>query len=92
MFCDGGVNYLKCTIYDDPLGVRQNKSFTLECISAGNSSSDYRMINSYYVHTWKSLSIDVSVGVSSNQEVSLNIDPSLENKSWQLYNYVTFDF
>lgn len=90
--CDGGECYIKYAILDDPLGWRQNTEFELVCSSKAVASSDTRMINSYYVHTWKSLSIDVSVAASSERSVSLNIDPSIENKSWTLYSYASFNF
>lgn len=88
----GGANYVKWGIEDDPLGDRQNRRFTLTCESEGPARTTARMINSYYVHTWKSMSLSVSVNVSSAKEVSLTLTPSIKDNNWQLYNYVSFDF
>lgn len=90
--CEGGESYIQYAICDDPSGWRQNTSFELVCNTKAKASSDTRMINSYYIHTWQSLSIDVSVAASSEQSVSLNINPSIQDKSWKLYSYVSFNF
>lgn len=90
--CTGGENYIKYAILDDPLGWRQNKDFTLVCKTSAPASSSNRMINSYYIHTWDTLTIDVSVSATSNKSVTLDFDPSIDNKSWELYSYVTFSF
>lgn len=89
---DGGDHYIHWGIEDDPLGIRQNRRFTLTCESEGPARSTTRMINSYYVHTWKSLSLSVSVSASSERQVSLTLTPSIKDNNWQLYNYVSFDF
>lgn len=94
---DGGKNYLQYTVADDPAGIDQMKSCTLIVNSTGNADSLHdRMINSYYVHTWKSLSISISASASLNSDmkygVSLSITPSVEEKSWPVYSYVTFKF
>ena len=56
------------------------------------SSTAWRTINSYYVHTWKDLDISVSVSAHSGREVALSITPSISEKSWQVYSYVSFNF
>lgn len=91
-FSDGGANFLQGHLVDDPWGWRQNESFSMVCRYAANASNSYRIINSWYVHTWSEISIDVSVSVSSKKEVVLDIDPSSTEKSWTLYNYVSFNF
>lgn len=88
----GGANYLKYVILDDPSGYRQNTSFALTSTSEATSNTNAKMINSYYVHTWKSMSVDVQVGVNTSKEVSLTVTPKSTSESWQLYNYVTFNF
>ena len=91
----GGANYLQYAIEDDPYEfakARQNKSFTLTCESEGDASASARIIHSRYVHTWKSLSIAISVSVDSSKEVVLEITPSSTENNWPLYNYITFDF
>lgn len=69
-------------------------SVRLYASSKGNRANYYRTINSYYVHTWKSLSIKVSASASANSDkkygVSLSITPSVSEKSWQVYSYVSF--
>lgn len=91
-FHSGDASYIKCAIVDDPFGWGQLKEFEMTTVWAANATVDYRMINCYYIHTWTSLSIDVSVSVASPKQVQLNFDPSIENKSWEVYNWVTFDF
>ncbi len=92
----GDTNYIKYSVADDPLGINQMKKCQLIVTSKGNAQTYSRMINSYYVHTWKTLSISVSVSASASSDkkygVSLSISPSIVNKSWQVYSYVTFAF
>ncbi len=89
--CDGGSNYVKYGIVDDPVGLAQMEEGRIKTEYYAKSGTD-RIINSYYVHTWKSMSVDVSVSASSEEEVTLDIDPGIEDKSWTLYAYVSFDF
>lgn len=92
---EGGENYLKYGIEDDPYDfakARQNKNFALTCVSEGKTTTSARMINSYYVHTWTELSIEVSVTVNSLKEVGLSITPSINDMNWKVYNYITFNF
>ena len=91
-FADGDEEYLECHIYDDPSGWRQNTDFALVCTYAGNSSNNYRMVKSYYVHTWVQMSVDVSTTVSAKDGITVDIDPGNTAKSWTLFNGVTFDF
>ncbi len=89
---NGGTNYIRYAVKDDILGPDQASFITLESASQGPSSTSSRMINSYYVHTWKSMSLKVSVQASTNKSVSLSLTPSIEESSWQLYDYVAFEF
>lgn len=94
---DGGANYIQYSVADDPAGINQMKSCTLIVNSTGKANSSHnRMINSYYVHTWKSLSISVSASASLNSDkqygISLTITPTINEKSWNVYSYVTFKF
>lgn len=89
---NGDTTYVRYAIQDDPLGYRQCRSFSLTTTSAGPKSSKIRQIGSYYIHTWAPMSLDVSVDVSTDKSVTLSLDPEISNKSWQVYNYVTFDF
>lgn len=91
----GNTNYLQCAIQDDPYDfakARQNTSFTMTCTSTGDHTTLTRMINSYYVHTWAEMSIGVSILASSKKEISLSVTPQIQEKSWNVYNYVSFDF
>lgn len=90
---DGNEYFVQYALEDDPFGTRQCKSFVLTTGAYGPASDgEYRQINSYYVHTWKALTIETSFGVNTEKEVSVDITPSIVNKSWQVYNYVTFNF
>lgn len=89
---NGDATYVRYAIQDDPLGYRQCDRLFLTTVSAGPKSSKYRQIGSYYVHTWDEMTIDVSVSVSTDKSVSLDITPGNVMKSWQVYNYVSFDF
>ena len=89
--CDGGTNYVQYSVLDDPLGYRQNKNFTLTSYSTAWPSSNSRMIQSYYVHTWSQMTISVSVSFGSDGP-GLTITPGIESKQWQVYDYVTFNF
>lgn len=89
---NGNNNFIEYSVKDDPAGLNQLNSVKLKTTTWGKPSSSTRKINSYYVHTWKSLSVSVSVSGSSSKEVSLSITPSIKDKSWKLYNYVTFNF
>ncbi len=88
---DGGNTYLKVKMKDDPLGLSR-LAMCLLSTTQSSSSGGLRTINSYYVHTWKDMDISVSVSLHSNKEALLEITPSISEKSWQLYSYVTFNF
>ncbi|MEZ3420992.1 MAG: hypothetical protein K1V95_03630 [Eubacterium sp.] len=89
---DGGDNFVKYSVEDDPLGLNQLESVKLNTVTWGKPSTSTRKINSYYVHTWTSMSVKVSIGASTSSEVTLSITPEKESKSWKLYSYVTFNF
>lgn len=92
---NGNATYVRYALQDDPPDARQCDSFILATRSYGPlSNGEYRQINSYYVHTWKQLTISVAVaaGISPERSVGLEITPSLVDKCWQVYNYVTFNF
>lgn len=89
---DGNESFVRYAIKDDPVGYRQLKSFTMAAIYDAPQSGTTRQINSYYVHTWKSMSLSATVSASSDKKVTLSLTPSILEKSWQVYNYVTFNF
>lgn len=91
-FVNGGSDFLRVDFMDDPLGMSRLALAVLTVNNATTSYNGYRTINSYYVHTWKNMSINVSITSSSSQAVSLSITPSINEKSWQIYNYVSFNF
>jgi hypothetical protein len=88
--CIGGNNnYIQYTVADDPLGSRTLQKFDLIVTSEGLASTSARLIRSYYVHTWRSVSIS-SITYSSSG--ALSITASNSDKSWKVYNYVSFNF
>ena len=89
---NGDSSYVRYAIEDDPFGIVQNSSFYLSTTSIAPKSNEVRQIASYYVHTWKQMTLSVSVDVSSEKSVTLSLTPSIKDKSWQVYNYVSFDF
>ncbi len=89
---NGNSSYVRYAIEDDPFGFVQNKSFRLTTKSIAPGSTEVRQIASYYVHTWKQMNLSVSVDVCSDKSVTLSLTPSIKDKSWQVYNYVSFDF
>ena len=93
-WCENGdEHYIRYALEDDPSGIRQCKSFRLSTRSyAPLSNGEYRYINSYYIHTWEQQTLSVSVSASQESGVGLELTPGKAEKSWQLYNYVVFDF
>ncbi len=96
---DGGDSWAKYEVVDDPTGLAQLKTFELVQKFKAISTTKTKKINSYYIHTWEAMSVSVSVGGEvgmSGKEpsagVSLSITPSITDKQWQLYNYVSFDW
>lgn len=89
---DGDDNYVRYVIQDDPLGYVQNSNFTLNTKAVAPKSNQTRRIGSYYVHTWDQLDLSFSISASSDKLLQLSLTPSLKEKSWQVYNYVTFNF
>lgn len=87
----GGRNWVAFSIVDDPLGPRQLTEVALDGYCDGGVTTAKRKINSYYVHTWKSLNITVGFNIGPGG-TSLSITPGINNKSWQLYSYVVFNF
>ena len=89
-------NFIQYSVKDDPLGTKQLTSCVLMANYYGPSKNYTRAIHSVYTHTWKSLSIDVSVEASIDTEmtagVGISIDPSIKDKSWNLASNVTFKF
>lgn len=90
-FTTGGHSYLQVKLKDDPIGLGRLYMCILRTNLSGSSTA-WRTINSYYVHTWKDLDISVSVSAHSGREVALSITPSISEKSWQVYSYVSFNF
>lgn len=88
---DGHSQYIKIKVKDDPLGWNHLSLCVLSTVNSVKPYDGTRMVNSYYVHTWKAVSLSVSVSASSDKAVSLEITPTAIDKSWQLYNYVSFD-
>lgn len=92
----GSSKYVQYAITDDPIGPSQLKEASVITSSYAKLDKGTKRVNSYYIHTWKSLSVKVSVSASRSSregsQVKLQIVPSIKNKSWQIYNYVSFNF
>ncbi len=89
---NGDSFYVRYAIEDDPFGIVQNSSFYLSTTSIAPKSNEVRQIASYYVHTWKQMSLSVSLELCTDKSATLSLTPSIVDKSWQVYNYVSFDF
>lgn len=96
---DGGNCWIEYKVDDDPLGIAQLESFNITQVFKAKSTKATKKINSYYVHTWASLSIRASAtatpGVSGGNpavNVGLSISPTIKEKQWQLYNYVSYNW
>lgn len=90
---NGDSSYVRYALEDSPSIFRRCTSFVLSTASyAPLSDGEYRQINSYYVHTWKQMSLSVSISANSDKTVGLELTPGISDKSWQVYNYITFNF
>lgn len=96
---DGRDSWVRIGIVDDPVGLAQLSTFRLTQTFKAQSTSETKKINSYYVHTWKQMSVSVSVsgnaGVTGGKPsagVSLGLSPSIVDKQWQVYNFVTYNW
>lgn len=86
----GGNCYIRYGVKDDPVGNEQLVDFSMSQKFQTNQTSKMKKINSYYVHTWKQMTISVGVQgtVGTSNSISLTITPSIVEKQWQLYDYV----
>lgn len=96
---DGGDSWVKYEVVDDPSGLAQLKTFSLSQTFRAQATTATKNINSYYIHTWKQMSVSVSAsgnaGVSGGKPsagVSLSFTPTVADKQWQLYNYISFNW
>ena len=84
--------YAGYKVVDDPFGINQLQTYTLTTDCYGSSTSSVRKAYSYYVHTWKSISVSFSLSVNAQLEPELVISPEDTEKSWSLCNPVSFTF
>lgn len=95
---NGGNSYIRYGVEDEPyhdiLGgfAWALRDFQVTAETTAPGTSNIRKINTYYIHSWDSIDIDVSITVNTSKEVALNIRPSIQGKSWQVYSYVTFNY
>lgn len=96
---DGDDAWTKYEVYDDPLGLAQLSNFI--CIQSfeAKATSDTKRVHSQYVHTWKAMTVDVSFAFTVAESggtpalVPLPIlNPSIEDKQWQLHNSVSYNW
>lgn len=96
---DGADSWVKYGVIDDPVGRAQLKDFALTQTFIAKVTSETKKINSYYVHTWKSMDISVSVSGEAGSaggipaySVGLTITPTIVDRSWQIYNSVSYNW
>lgn len=96
---DGKDSWVKYEVVDDPVGLAQLKTFSLGQTFKARTTSSTKKINSYYIHTWKDMSISVSVsgtagitGGLPSAGVELSFTPTFKDKQWKLYNYVSYNW
>lgn len=89
---DGGAYWTQYSIVDAPGTQRHLVNCQLETINSAPQSSDNRMINSWYVHTWDEMSVKVTLSAGTSSGVTLNITPESTSKSWKVYNSLSFNF
>lgn len=92
---DGGINYIQWAIKDearwDALGLLTAVAeIDLTVTSKGPGSTATRKIQSWYVHTWDQVSMQVGIQASSSKQTDLNLTLSSASKSWKIYAYVNF--
>lgn len=96
---NGGDSWIKYGVQDDPVGIAQLKTATLTQKFKATKTTYTKKIHSCYVHTWKSMACSMSVSGSAGQSggkpsygISITAQPSIKDKSWPLYNFVSFDW
>ena len=96
---NGGNSWVEYEVIDDPVGIAQLKSFRCSQTFKARTTSYYKKINSYYVHTWKQMTLSVTpstqAGFSGENpvvEVGLSLTPSIKSEQWQLHNAVSFNW
>ena len=96
---DGKDSWVKYEVVDDPVGLAQLSTFSLGQTFKAQTTSTTKKINSYYIHTWKELSVAVSVsgtagvtGGAPSAGVALSFTPTIKDKQWQLYNFVSYNW
>ena len=95
----GNNSWVQYDVVDDPVGIAQLKTFSLVQKFKAKATSRTKKIKSYYVHTWKKMTISVAVNGTAGKSggepaasVGLTITPSVVEKQWKLYNYVSYDW
>lgn len=79
---DGAEHYIKYGLIDDPVGYRQNQSFTLKTEAVTSEAGKVCEVVSCYEHSWDNEWIDVT----------FESEPSKgEPNRWMVYNYVPFE-
>lgn len=96
---DGGDSWTRYSVKDDPVGKAQLKSFVCSQSFKAQSTSQTKKINSYYVHTWKKMSLSVTAsgtaglsGGKPSASITLSLTPSIAEKQWNVYNFVSFNW
>lgn len=95
----GGDSWIKYEVVDDPVGIAQLNTFRLQQTFKAQTTTATKKINSYYIHTWKEMSVSVTVGGNAGTSggkpsagVTLSFTPTISGKQWQLYNFVSYNW
>jgi len=76
------------------LNLGQLNQFLLQTTHQANAATTYKRINSYYVHTWDQMSLNVTPNgkVGKDSSIILNLSTSKDKKQWQLADFVAYKF
>ncbi len=94
---DGGENYIKYVVKDDPIGLRQLVGFIFMVEYHAPLAGYTRAVSTSYTHTWGYLNIEIELTATTgiydeNITTSLLIIPSIDYMHWTLYNHCAFLF
>lgn len=96
---DSGDAWIKYEVYDDPLGLAQLKNFYCIQMFDAIATDDTKKVYSQYVHTWDTMTLDVSFNFIVNPTGGKpllvpipTLDPEIEERQWQLNDFVSYDW
>lgn len=90
-----GDSYCCYEIEDDPFGPTQLDYFVLATNSYADSNSNLKKAYSYYLHTWSTLDVEVTIStpVCNPKETTIEMVPSIKSAAWErpLCNEIMFN-